>query len=72
LQTTVDCKKEFGNEVVVESDVIAEGFFVAPNDYQKLTQACRANTLLSEKDLAGCGKYLELSAHAVEVTWYVH
>jgi hypothetical protein len=47
----VDCKKEFGDEVVVKSDVIAEGFFVAPNDYQKLMQAC-CQTLSSPKKIS--------------------
>jgi hypothetical protein len=72
LESTVDDKKEFCNEKVVQSDVVSKSFLVASNYDEELPETGCTNALFAEKDLAGGGKDLELSFHAVEVTWYVN
>ena len=72
MESTVDGKKEFCNEKVVQSDVVSKSFLVASNNDEELPETGCTNALFAEKDLAGGGKDLELSSHAVEVTWYVN
>ena len=72
MKTPIDCEKEFCDEEFIESDVIAEGLLVAPNDDEELTETCCANTLFSEEDLASGCENLELSPHLVKVARYVN
>jgi hypothetical protein len=72
LESTVDGKKEFCDEKVVQSNVVSKSFLVASDSDEELPKTGCTNALFAKKDLAGGGKGLELSSHAVEVTWYVN
>ena len=68
----VDGEKEFCNEKVVQSNVVSKSFLVASDNDEELPETGCTNSFFAKKDLAGGGKDLELSSHAVEVTWYVN
>ncbi len=71
MKSTVDGEKEFCNEKVVQSNVVSKSFLVVSDDDDELPETGCTNALFAKKDLAGGGKDLELSSHAIEVTWYV-
>jgi hypothetical protein len=72
LELTVNGKKEFCDEKVIQGDVVSKSFLVVSNNDKELPETGCTNASFAEKDLAGGGKDLELSSHAVEVTWYVN
>ncbi len=72
MESTVDGEKEFCDEKVVQSNVVLKSFLVASDNDEELPETGCTNALFTKKDLAGGGKDLELSSHAVEVTWYVN
>jgi hypothetical protein len=72
LESTVNGEKEFCNEKVIQRDVVSKSFLVASNNDEELPETGCTNALFTKRDLAGGGKDLELSPHAVEVTWYVN
>ena len=72
MESTVDSKKDFFDEKVVQSDVVSKSFLVASDNDEELPETGCTNALSAKKDLAGGGKDLELSSHAIEVTWYVN
>ncbi len=72
MESTVDGKKEFCNEQVVQRSVVLKSFLVASDINEELPETGCTNAFFAKKDLAGGSKDLELSSHAVEVTWYVN
>ncbi len=68
----VNGKKEFCDEKFVQSNVVSKSFLVASGNNEELPETGCTNALFAEKVLSGGSKDLELSSHAIEVTWYVN
>jgi hypothetical protein len=72
LESSVTSKHEFGNEEIIQSNLVPEGLLVASDCDEELPQTCGADTLFAKKDLASSSKKLKLSSHAVKLGWYMN